>query len=88
MRCALANLVTVVSVRNRPRSDRRLALKFPLTVLVLALALLVTMPSSGRILVHGKEINGPPPNLVLVFQNKRAEELLAVMKQKPPMAQG
>jgi uncharacterized protein YggE len=31
---------------------------------------------------------GASTNLVLVFQNKRAEELLAVMKQKPPMAQG
>ena len=25
-------------------------------------------PSSGQVLVNGKEVNGPPANLVLVFQ--------------------
>ena len=31
---------------------------------------------------------GASTNLILIFQNKRAEELLTLMKQKPPMAQG
>ena len=30
---------------------------------------------------------GASTNLILIFQNKRAEELLAVMKQKPPLTQ-
>ena len=37
------------------------------TTLLMSIAGLLT-PSSGRIFVHGKEVSGPPPNLVLVFQ--------------------
>jgi NitT/TauT family transport system ATP-binding protein len=37
------------------------------TTLLMSIAGLLA-PSSGKIIVHGKEVNGPPPNLVLVFQ--------------------
>jgi len=37
------------------------------TTLLMSIAGLLA-PSSGRILVKGREISGPPPNLVLVFQ--------------------
>jgi NitT/TauT family transport system ATP-binding protein len=26
-------------------------------------------PSAGQVIIHGKEVSGPPPNLVLVFQD-------------------
>src|SRR5438105_4831360 len=28
----------------------------------------ITVPSTGKIIVNGREVSGPPPNLVLVFQ--------------------
>ena len=31
---------------------------------------------------------GASTNLILLFQNKRAEELLGLMRQTPPMQQG
>ena len=37
------------------------------TTLLMSIAGLIA-PTSGRICVHGKEVNGPPANLVLVFQ--------------------
>ena len=37
------------------------------TTLLMSIAGL-TAPTSGRVIIHGKEVKGPPPNLVLVFQ--------------------
>jgi NitT/TauT family transport system ATP-binding protein len=37
------------------------------TTLLMTIAGLLT-PSGGRVLVHGREVNGPPPGLVLLFQ--------------------
>jgi NitT/TauT family transport system ATP-binding protein len=37
------------------------------TTLLMSIAGLLA-PSSGRVVVNGKEVNGPPPNLVLLFQ--------------------
>jgi NitT/TauT family transport system ATP-binding protein len=37
------------------------------TTLLMSIAGLIA-PTSGRVLVHGKEVKGPPPDLVLVFQ--------------------
>src|SRR5438093_1775579 len=37
------------------------------TTLLMSIAGL-TVPSAGKIIVNGREVNGPPPNLVLVFQ--------------------
>jgi NitT/TauT family transport system ATP-binding protein len=37
------------------------------TTLLMCIAGLIT-PSSGRVVVHGSEVDGPPKNLVLVFQ--------------------
>jgi NitT/TauT family transport system ATP-binding protein len=37
------------------------------TTLLMSIAGLLA-PSSGRLVVSGKEVNGPPPNLVLLFQ--------------------
>jgi NitT/TauT family transport system ATP-binding protein len=37
------------------------------TTLLMSIAGLIP-PSSGKIIVKGREVNGPPPNLVLVFQ--------------------
>jgi NitT/TauT family transport system ATP-binding protein len=37
------------------------------TTLLMCIAGLLE-PTSGRVLVNGQEVNGPPPNLVLVFQ--------------------
>src|SRR5574341_132663 len=37
------------------------------TTLLMSIAGLLA-PSSGRVVVHGKEVAGPPPNLVLLFQ--------------------
>ena len=37
------------------------------TTLLMSIAGLLA-PSSGRVGVNGKEVNGPPPNLVLLFQ--------------------
>jgi NitT/TauT family transport system ATP-binding protein len=37
------------------------------TTLLMTIAGLLT-PSGGRALVHGREVNGPPPGLVLLFQ--------------------
>jgi len=31
---------------------------------------------------------GASKNLILLFQNKRAEELLALLQQKPPLLEG
>lgn len=38
------------------------------TTLLMSIAGL-TAPTSGQITVHGREVTGPPPNLVLVFQD-------------------
>jgi NitT/TauT family transport system ATP-binding protein len=38
------------------------------TTLLMTIAGLIT-PSSGQVTVHGREVSGPPPNLVLVFQD-------------------
>jgi NitT/TauT family transport system ATP-binding protein len=38
------------------------------TSLLMAIAGLIA-PSSGKVTVHGRAVNGPPPNLVLVFQD-------------------
>src|SRR5438034_9142729 len=37
------------------------------TTLLMSIAGL-TVPSAGKIIVNGREVSGPPPNLVLVFQ--------------------
>jgi NitT/TauT family transport system ATP-binding protein len=37
------------------------------TTLLMSIAGLIA-PSAGKIMVHGREVSGPPPNLVLVFQ--------------------
>ena len=37
------------------------------TTLLMSIAGL-TVPSTGKIIVNGREVSGPPPNLVLVFQ--------------------
>ena len=37
------------------------------TTLLMSIAGL-TAPTAGHVFVHGKEVSGPPPNLVLVFQ--------------------
>jgi len=37
------------------------------TTLLMSIAGLLA-PSSGRVIVNGKEVSGPPPNLVLLFQ--------------------
>jgi NitT/TauT family transport system ATP-binding protein len=37
------------------------------TTLLMSIAGLIA-PTSGRVVVHGQEVKGPPPNLVLVFQ--------------------
>jgi len=37
------------------------------TTLLMSIAGLLT-PSAGRVIVHNKEVSGPPPNLVLLFQ--------------------
>jgi NitT/TauT family transport system ATP-binding protein len=37
------------------------------TTLLMSIAGLLE-PTSGRVVVKGKEVNGPPPNLVLIFQ--------------------
>jgi NitT/TauT family transport system ATP-binding protein len=37
------------------------------TTLLMTIAGLIA-PSSGQVTVHGREVSGPPPNLVLVFQ--------------------
>src|SRR5438309_3422740 len=37
------------------------------TTLLISIAGL-TVPSTGKVIVNGREVNGPPPNLVLVFQ--------------------
>ena len=38
------------------------------TTLLMTIAGLIA-PSSGQVTVHGREVSGPPPNLVLVFQD-------------------
>jgi NitT/TauT family transport system ATP-binding protein len=38
------------------------------TTLLMSIAGLIA-PSSGQVVVHGNEVRGPPPNLVLVFQD-------------------
>lgn len=38
------------------------------TTLLMSIAGLIA-PTSGQITVHGREVSGPPPNLVLVFQD-------------------
>ena len=38
------------------------------TTLLMSIAGLIA-PSTGKVTVHGKEVTGPPPNLVLVFQD-------------------
>ena len=38
------------------------------TTLLMSIAGLIA-PSGGQVVVHGKEVSGPPPNLVLVFQD-------------------
>jgi NitT/TauT family transport system ATP-binding protein len=38
------------------------------TTLLMSIAGLIA-PSAGQVVVHGKEVSGPPPNLVLVFQD-------------------
>src|SRR5918999_2584210 len=38
------------------------------TTLLMSIAGLIA-PSAGHVVIHGKEVSGPPPNLVLVFQD-------------------
>jgi len=38
------------------------------TTLLMSIAGLIA-PSAGQVIIHGKEVSGPPPNLVLVFQD-------------------
>jgi NitT/TauT family transport system ATP-binding protein len=38
------------------------------TTLLMSIAGLIA-PSAGQVVIHGKEVSGPPPNLVLVFQD-------------------
>ena len=38
------------------------------TTLLMSIAGLIA-PSGGQVVIHGKEVSGPPPNLVLVFQD-------------------
>jgi NitT/TauT family transport system ATP-binding protein len=38
------------------------------TTLLMSIAGLIA-PSAGQVVIHDKEVNGPPPNLVLVFQD-------------------
>ena len=38
------------------------------TTLLMSIAGLIA-PSGGQVVIQGKEVSGPPPNLVLVFQD-------------------
>src|SRR5688500_393406 len=38
------------------------------TTLLMSIAGLIA-PSAGQVVIHGREVSGPPPNLVLVFQD-------------------